>query len=171
MSRATTKDPVSTVEEIEQSVGDTDVQTDVRAVGMVAGISETSGSSTPVKQYPGLIPWRKGQSGNPLGRGIDVWHDTKWYETLKKDLPERFAGLRELTKCKDPRVALQATTYLIDRVLGRPTERVEDARPPLRTVWIGPYGAGIEEQPALPRGEDSNDPSGGHALLEDESTS
>lgn len=79
--------------------------------------------------------------GNPGGPGRKrMPQEIK--DLLFSRLPERFDRMEELSKSKDERVALTATAYLIDRVLGKPTERVgldEDAQPV-------PYVAPSEEQ-------------------------
>jgi hypothetical protein len=73
-------------------------------------------------------PWPKGVSGNPTGkRRHPISFDLiKRCRELTPDLVEQLVAL---TTHKDPKVQLQAITYLVDRGWGRARQAVEVSGP------------------------------------------
>lgn len=65
-------------------------------------------------------PWPKGVSGNPGGRAV-ILREIR--EAFWDGVPEAIERIRELMKDKNPRVALEASQYWCDRVMGKATER------------------------------------------------
>jgi len=84
---------------------------------------------------------------------------------LEENLPSYIDRMEELSRHEDQRTAFQATQYLIDRRMGKPTERVEDSRPAQRTIWIGPFAGGtavaVVDGPVLPGMDASHEASDG----------
>ena len=85
--------------------------------------------------------WRKGVSPNPGGitkekRAIL----TAITDKLTDLLPEMVDILANWARSENPKASIPAAMYLMDRRLGKPTERREDTLPPAVTVWIGPFG-------------------------------
>ena len=67
--------------------------------------------------------WKKGQSGNPGGRKKELKEIT---ELAKEASPAAFEQIQDLSQnCKDPRVRLSASQYILDRAWGKPAQAVE----------------------------------------------
>lgn len=91
-------------------------------------------AASSTKTVPGR-PFPPGVSGNPSGR-------PKLPDELKQQIAELgaqgLARIGQLSKHKDPAIALRASEYLADRWLGKATQRVEfaleDARETARRI-------------------------------------
>lgn len=85
------------------------------------------------------MPFKPGQSGNPAGRpGVPK----QIREALAKSLPDRITRLIALADCSDLKVSLEASKYLVDRSLGKPSQAVEMSGPegkPVRTEIVVRY--------------------------------
>ncbi len=66
-------------------------------------------------------PFEKGKSGNPGGRSkihgeiIDL---------ARKHAPESFMRIVEMARSDDPKVALPAAQYVVDRAAGKPAQAI-----------------------------------------------
>jgi hypothetical protein len=86
--------------------------------------------------------------GRPFARGHDPRRNTggrprtpeEIKEALRAKLPERIIRLEQLAESGNERIALEANRYLVDRVLGKPTERVQTEQMPVT------YTAPTDEQ-------------------------
>jgi hypothetical protein len=86
-----------------------------------------------------LRSWPKGVSGNPKGRPPGPHIDlVKSCRSLTPQLVDR---LVLLTTHKDPRVALQAIVYMLDRGWGRPRQALDVDGPPLVLASVLEDGA------------------------------
>lgn len=73
-------------------------------------------------KYPGLRPWKPGQSGNPSGRPKRVRQLTDIADAAAQ------AAMRKVVKLMDSdddRVALAAAREVLDRVAGKPRQAVD----------------------------------------------
>lgn len=78
---------------------------------------------------PGLVPWKPGQSGNPLGLAA-AYGDV--IRAAREASPGALLRLIELIQSPDDRVALMAADKLLERAWGKPKEAQDDkaAGPP-----------------------------------------
>jgi len=65
--------------------------------------------------------FRPGQSGNPGGRPRTV-HEVR--ELAQQHAPHAIARLAELMDSPDPRVAVAASSAMLDRAVGRPSQEL-----------------------------------------------
>lgn len=91
----------------------------------MSGTSQSTGEPTvhiPSHGRGHLIPWQKGQSGNPGG----IYNAKNDYNIAKKICAEHskeaIEKQIELMRCDDPRVSFIATEAILNRGIGKPKE-------------------------------------------------
>lgn len=110
----------------------------------MAGISDKAAR----RRGPGR-PFPPGQSGNPLGRPRTP---RELKEAMLAKLPERIARLEQLADSRNEKIALDANKYLIDRSLGRPTEKIAGDAEESPILFRAPTDAQMSRMAELVRG-------------------
>ena len=99
------------------------------------------------KRLENLVPFEKGQSGNPAGRPrgsknkITILREMLEASDLQADDPlryytQKYIDIIESTTIR-PELKVQALENLFNRVMGKPTTRVEHGRTPEELAFTG----------------------------------
>ena len=68
------------------------------------------------------MPWKKGQSGNPGGRGKRKLHIREIAENYAEEAINKIVDVMRTTQ--DEKIRIQAATYVLDRAYGKPAQEV-----------------------------------------------
>ena len=86
---------------------------------MSVGVEDTANSDRSQSYMRGLVPFQKGQSGNPSGRPKAV---AEVVALARKNSVAAMQKVVDLMDDEDSRVALAAATQVLDRAYGKPKQ-------------------------------------------------